>query len=390
MMWLLLAMLGCAGNIHELYDAARDEALRPAAAASGDWSPDVRVHLRPAALRTVTTTALDAGILAWDKPIKLDTPLGAALTLRPSAAVDSLRLVPGRDCDGCLRVTGDVVGRVRGKIAQRPVSLQFTASLDGIVTLAVEDTGDGFQVRGRLTEVRKLQLGGDQTLARIDVSGPIKKWVRKALAAAPAFTVAELGGDKLPLRGARIRTAPGGIFVDALSDVAGAPVGEGGALPAGTDWEVRIAEESLAAMLRRAAFEAGTIDFDVAIDPQSIDLEGDRFALRLRLWRLAGRGWWRDYDVSGGVEVRKRKLVLEATDAEEAGKSKGAGLADPIALLAERRILEAITDNMQQAIPGTKRASVGGIVLKAQTDRFYGDGAAAVLHGVLESRAVGD
>lgn len=385
---LFLSLLGCAGNIHELYASAKEDALRPAGAPDADWSPDIRVWIKPNQLNAVATAALDAGLLAWKKPYELAAPLGLTVSITPSASLEGLRIFPGRLCDGCLTVTSNLSGQARWRAGNRTGRIPFTARLSGDVEVALEDTGDAFRLRARLTEVKRVKLSTELTVLQLAAGDSIGDWVRKALRAAPAFTIAEFGGDSLPLRAAVLRVQEDGLFIDALADVDGAPVA---AVEAGdADWAVHISEETVAALLRRAAFEAGTLDYEVAVDPQSIDVAGDRFTMTLRLWRLAGRGWWRDYTVEGGLSVENRKLVLRADQAEEVAKSPGAGLADPLALLVERQILEAITDNLEQALPGTRGTAVQGLKVKAVTQSMRGQGDALVLSGVLRSRAVTD
>jgi hypothetical protein len=383
---LFLSLLGCAGNIHELYASAKEDALRPAGTPAVDWSPDIRAWIQPSQLNAVTTAALDAGLLAWKKPYELAAPLGLTVSITPSASIEALRIVPGRRCDGCLTVTSNISGQARWRAGSRKGSIPFTARFSGDVEVALEDTGDAFRLRARLTEIKRVKLNTDLAVLQIAAGSSITDWAREALRAAPAFTVAELGGDGLPLRAAALRIQEDGIFVDALSDVAGGPVGAVEARDA--DWVVRISEETVAALLRRAAFEAGTLDYEVAVDPQAIDVAGDRFTMTLRLWRLAGRGWWRDYSVEGGLSVENRKLMLRADQATAVAKSPGAGLADPIALLAERRILDAITDNLEQALPGTRGTAVQGLKVTAVTRSVEGQGGALVLSGNLRTRSV--
>lgn len=390
-MLMLLSLLGCAGNIHELYESTRQDVLAAVPGAGDRWQPDIRARIHPAQLNGVAGAALEAGLLSWKKKQTVDGPLGISATVTPSAGVEQLNIVPGKDCDDCLAVTGNLSGQARWEVGGASGALPFTARIAATVSLALEQTGDGYRLRGKVTDIKRVKLSGDSRVLRVDLSDTLGKWARKGLAAAPAFTVAEFGGDKLPLRAARLRIGEGAVSVDALSAVEGAPVAEAtGDIPDGVDWDVRVSEATVAAMMRRAAYEAGTVDYDVAIDPVSIDAEGGQFTLGLRLWRLAGRGWWRDYRVQGDLGVKKRQLTLSATGAEEAGKSRGAGLADPIALLAEQRILEAITDNLQQAVPGARQTSAAGLSVRAVSTAFVGDGEALVLRGTLRASAAGD
>ena len=63
---------------------------------------------------------------------------------------------------------------------------------------------------------------------------------------------------------------------------------------------------------------------------------------------------------------------------------RGAGLADPIALLAEGRILEAIVDSLKQVVPGSRSAAIGDHKLKAVTQEIKGIDSELVLTGVMK------
>ena len=383
--WFLPALLACAGHIQEQYEAEKAAVLAAAPAASADWSPDIRVRIRPEGLQDISTAALDAGLLAWDRALTVDGVAGLSAELTPKARVTRLELSPGRRCGDCLSVTAALKGSADWNLAGVKGSLPFTAELGGVLEVALEPEGDQHRLRARLGDLTSLSVQVGE-LRRLSVDDRLQGWVKKAVQAAPAFTVATLGGDGLPLRAARLRIQPDAVVVDALSEMAaGAPVDDfSGTLEAGSDWEVRASSETVLAMMRVAAFQAGMLDYDVAIDPRSLSVADDGFTLGLRLWRLSGRGWWRDYTVDGRLGVQGRKLTLEAEQATEGDKSPGAGLADPLALLAEGRILQAITDNLRQAVPGSRTAAFGDVKVRAATSRFVGEGGAVVLRGTLQ------
>ena len=83
------------------------------------------------------------------------------------------------------------------------------------------------------------------------------------------------------------------------------------------------------------------------------------------------------------MRVRGRKIELEADRAYEGDKSRGAGLADPIALLAEGLILDAVVDGLKQAVPGSRSTAIGDRTLKAVTREIKGQGEELVLTGEL-------
>ena len=151
--------------------------------------------------------------------------------------------------------------------------------------------------------------------------------------------------------------------------------------------EVAMSESVVSAIARRAAFQAGTLDLDVAADPRGIDVDGSQFTLDLRLWRLVGRGWYRDYQVTGDVGVKnngRSKLSFVAKDAKETGSSPGALLVDPMAALFQSKILEAIVNAMDRTMPAQTQQKVAGVALRAVATDARGLDDALHLYGTLQ------
>ena len=112
---------------------------------------------------------------------------------------------------------------------------------------------------------------------------------------------------------------------------------------------------------RREAFTLGEVSPGTGIyaEPTSLDLEGQGFEMGLRVWRLDGTDWWRDYTLSGDISILKEELVLKATAVKEGDKSEGAGIADPIALIGEAYIMRVLQDSAQGALPSSEHFEVG-------------------------------
>lgn len=389
-MWLLfLGLLGCAGNIHALYEEAKTDALQSLGPPPSTWSPDIQVQIRPRALQDVATSALDAGLLSWERSQEIDTPVGLTISLTPSAAVEHLRLRPSDACNTCLSVVSNLSGSARWQAGRQQGSVPYTARLGAVLELALEDAGEQTILRARIKEINRVKLSSNGMVLNISTDDAIGKWVRRALRNTPAFTVTEFGGEGLPVRAVSLRVTEEGIWLDALSDVDGAALdGNPPALADEQDWAVRMSDSTLTALLRRKAFSVGLLDNDLGIEPQFITTDGDQFTLGLRLWRLSGRGWWRDYEATGSLSVDGRRLVMQATDATEGDKSPGAGLADPLALLVEGRILDAVVDNLEQTLPGTRSTTAQGMKISAVTQSIGGMGNALVVQGQLRSQTV--
>ena len=76
-------------------------------------------------------------------------------------------------------------------------------------------------------------------------------------------------------------------------------------------------------------------------------------------------------------------LKLKGTKAVEGEKSKGAGLADPLALLFESVILSEVAKGVNQALPAQTATRVEGLTLAVKTTTVEGRGDALVLGGNL-------
>ncbi|MFT5680276.1 MAG: hypothetical protein ACI8RZ_001182 [Myxococcota bacterium] len=384
MFWSIAALMGCAGNIHELYEQEKNAVLKPAPLPRTDsWEGDIHIRISPEALSEVSQAALDAGLLSWKKKLSLDTPIGTIASVRPRAHVTRLKVTTGGSCPDCLSLSGALEGEASWRAGPLSGSVPFTAKIGGDLVVSIERDGTDWAVMGTLAELSRLKVSAAQ-VGTVDVSRQLSQWGKAAVEAAPAFRISTLGGDVLPLRALRLTVDSAGLGLEALADVNG-----GTSIPTSnealeSDWQLRTSTETALAIMRRAAFEAGTLSHDVAIDPRALTAAASLFTLDLRIWRLSGPGWWRDYTVDGRMRVRGRKIELEGERAVEGDKSRGAGIADPLALLAEGRILEAVVDSLKQVVPGSRSAAVGDHKLKAVTREIKGIDGELVLTGVMK------
>lgn len=384
MFWCIATLMGCAGNIHQLYEQEKHAVLKPAALPRAEtWDGDIHIRISPGALSEVSQAALDAGLLAWKKKLTLDTPIGPIASIRPRAQVTRLKLAPGGSCPDCLSLSGALEGTATWKAGPVSGVVPFTAVLAGDLAVSIERDGTDWAVMGALVELSRLKVSA-ASVGSIDVSRQLSTWGKAAVDAAPAFRISTLGGDELPLRALRLSVDEAGIGLEALADVNGGASIPTSEAPLESDWQLRTSTQTALAIMRRAAFEAGLLENDVAVDPRALTADASQFTLDLRIWRLAGAGWWRDYSVDGRMRVRGRKIELEGENAHRVSSSRGAGLADPIALLVEGRILEAIVDSLKQVVPGSRSAAIGDHKLKAVTREIKGIDSELVLTGVMK------
>lgn len=383
--WLL--SLGCAPNVLGQYEKAREEALSVAADHPAEWAADAALGIATPSLEAAVDTALDAALSSDATAIQVKLPLGLVGRVRPHLEARTVRLKPSDSCSGCFGFDAGLEGTVAWTIGPADGSVPVDVFVSGVVGLDVRE--------GRRVELTPRTLGAVKlSTARgakvdLDLDGPVQDWVRAAFTDhLPPIRVATLQTDGLPVRELRLRTAATGFVLELLTDVPGttplppvAPPAQGVALS--------VSPTALVGLARRAAFTAGTLSLDVAADPRAIQLDGGGFHLDLRLWRLTGRGWWRDYDVTGTLGVQGKKIKLVATSARETGQSKGAVLVDPLAALVEGRILDAVVDNLHGALPTSRKGDVAGVGLSAEVWKVEGVGGVLQVAGELEVRASG-
>jgi hypothetical protein len=380
---LLLLVLACAGNIAEMYEAEKATALAPPSAPGEAWTPELRLRLSEASLARAAEEVVAAGALSVDKAYGVDNPLGIPLKARPSAKVTRLDVTVGQDCRGCLVLDGTLEGKVRWAAGPAKGTVPFTARLSGDMRFSTEAQGDGWRVTGRVVELGRVKVQAGKVKA-IDLTPIVRGWIDDALDEAPPLQLGRLGGEALPLRALRVREADGALEIQALGDVSGGKPIPAAADALGADWDLRMHPDTALALMRRTAFEAGPGEMDVAIDPRALSVSGDTFTLGLRLWRLKGAGWWRDYTVDGTLTAKNGKLKLRGEEATEGEKSRGAGLADPLALLAEGRILDAVGRGVTQSLPARRELAVKGVSLSAVADQARGEDGALLVSGTLD------
>jgi len=384
---LLLLVLACTSNIPTLYEAERAAALAPPPEPPSHWVPELRLRLSEETLGEAASEIMAAGLRSLDRMYRIDNPLGLRLEARPSARLTGLDVAVGEHCGGCLLLTGDLRGRAQWTAGPAGGAMPFTARIHARMAFETSRQGQGWDVTARVVEVgrMRIQAGAAQT---VELKPLVRSWLTEALTDAPPLQVGHLGGEELPLRALRIRGGDGAVELQALSDVAsGRPVAAATAPPA-AGWDLRMHPDTALALMRRAAFVAGPGALDVAVDPRRLAFDGGRFTLDLRVWRLKGAGWWRDYTVAGTASVQDGRLRVLGQQAHEGDRSRGAGFADPIALLGEGRILRAVEDGVDQSIPARRRLVAGNVGLTARAETVTGDADALVLSGPLQIRSL--
>jgi hypothetical protein len=322
------------------------------------WTADVVVQLSPPLLDQLIGAFLT-------EPLQASLAEGA-LTL--TQRVRSLDVHAARGCASCVGLDLTLSGRARwlqGTPLAGAAPVEVTLAADGVVE--ARRAGDAWTATLALQRVRDVAVTvegrrvvpGD-LLGGLDLDRSVRAWLREELPrAVPPIPLATFESDELPLLALRAVPDGDGLRIEArsdtLSDAGAALVGP----PPAEGFRLGVAAETALALARAQAFRGGEVGYGVVPEPTALQVDGDGFSLGLRLWRPVGRGWWRDYDVTGTLDVVKGKLRLAPDDVVEGERSPGAAAADPLAALFEGKILDAIGDAVQTPIPTRMGADVG-------------------------------
>lgn len=374
---LILLLAACAPGVIEQYARVREDALSIATGRPADWSADAEIHISGDALNRAVGAAVKAAVGGDMAPVKIDLPLGQSAALTPRLVVDRVSVGPTDVCSPCLDFSGSLLGKAAWDVQFLQGSFPFEVAAAG--TLAIE-VNNGREITARLKSlrsirVRVLEIGRFQ----VNPSSTLEQWLgERLLRGLPPVQLTTLDTASLPFRDLRMSTATDGLSIELLTNVP-----ESSALPPMSaptaDIEIAVSEKAIVGLARRAAFNAGPQDHEIVADPRELMVNGDQFTLLLRLWRLSGKGWWRDYTVTGRLEVANGQLELKPEKVTEAGKSPGAGLIDPLAALFEGMILRTVRDAMMQSLPAHTSQSVGEVELGATVTGVEGrDGALIV------------
>jgi hypothetical protein len=281
--------------------------------------------------------------------VEIALPLGQRAKLVPRLRAERAEVVPSEQCAACFDVDVQLGGKVSWEALGAEGSFALASEVRGVLELSIQH---GREVVAKVRRVSgiSMEIGGLGAL-RADPAAVLRGALEKAVAEhGPTIRLYEVNQEVLPTRDMRLRTDRGGATIELLTDVPGAPSIPRVVAPH-DGFRVAVGLGTVTGLLRREAFARGTLAYDTAADVRKIDVSDRKFALELRLWRLVGRGWWRDYAVRGDLAVADGKLQLKPREAAPLGASPGAALVDPLALLAERAILDGIVRAVRQALP---------------------------------------
>lgn len=347
---LLVFQVGCASVIPQ-YEASMERALAAPDPTPSQWVPDAVLHLSDDLINAVVQSAIeDYGTFSST----LDLTLA---TFSPDMELSSMRILAGNNCDDCVGIQMELEGVLAytSILGNGQTDLSATGSLDAGFDISQNDAGD-WTVSVQPRRFRFLDVTiGSLTIGVAGVSERVKDWIdRNLVTRVPPQEVMVIDKDDLPLADVKIVPDQGTIQFHMLT-----MANQRGQVPVAgprpeTGWRMDLSTESLVALARAEAFKAGPMSMGIVSEPTMLRVDGDTFEMGLRLWRTEGRGWWRDYRVSGEVAVEQDEVRLDATDVTQTDKSPGAGLVDPLSALARGLILKYIEKAFETSIPAAQ------------------------------------
>lgn len=365
---LLLLALGCSSGVAEEYEALRAQVLAPLPEVGRDWVPDAQVRLGHAfvadAVRPAVQSAV-AELAPWRR-----TVLGVEVKVTPKAALEALRLGPG-SCPECLALDVVIAGKALVQAGGLKEEVPFTVVAGADVRLDTLQRGGRTVLTAQVVDVRKVEakVGANRLHAPLDsaLGDEVRQLLRERVR---PVEVAELGGrtarGPLAPRALTVASERDGLRVDfLLPSASGARVVVTPSAPASSGWSAAVAEATLLDLARRQAFQGGEVSEGVYLDPRSLDVEGRRFSLGLRLWELRA-GWWGDFTLEGPVDLEAGRLVLAVDGFDLVGASRGGDLARQVLEPWKDEVLEQLAEVTTVAVPAAfKTQAAGGALLTA-------------------------
>lgn len=376
---VLFWLPGCASVIPD-FEAARDLALSEPGYIPQDWKPDASIQLSQPLLDALITTALTP-------PPSISSTLSAGvLSLTPTLTVERLSLTPSADCSECLQIDVDLGGTVGWSaplIGTGTTSARVGCRID--LKMMITTVENGFRVGVAPNRIKDVHAEVAGMRTGFDLTGSIATWVQSSMVAIiPSVALTEVGSDAAPVRAARVSSTGQVVRVDLLTGARTPGVVPDVLVPPTEGFSVDVSLESLLAIARADAFRTPPMARGILAEPTKLVFEPDEFRVGLRLWKTTGRGFWRDYEVTGTYGMEGDNLVMSPTSTKDKGHSPGAAFADPLVAMTEGLIQRAIRKALDTAVP-TNSGDLGystEIVLASVT------GADGVLHATGQLRPV--
>ena len=377
-MILVLLGMGCRKSLTDQYERERTEVLAKATSAPKDWSPDLQLQLSYDSLSEIGKAILVDSLGRGQVSKEI---LGSTVKINLRNEIQHFKLSNAHKSD--LSVDLKIKGTAIWSLGSTKQKLPYTIKTQGKATIQSNAQG---KLKLHIKQLQNMEISSKGNKIGLDF---LKGWINKKIKEQKAFDLGTIDLKSLGLLAINIEGVQHGVNVSLLSNVPSSAPLTPFTDPLNDDWELRISETTLTTWVRRVAFEQGIISHGVAIDPYELDFQDNTFNMLLRLWKLEGFGqWWRDYDIKGKANVNKTKINLRGTKVLELDKSNGAGLSDPLALLAESYLLKSLEEQLHYAVPSTTSSSVGGRRLVVDLKKLEGNSGYLAAIGSLELKTM--
>lgn len=382
MLMLLASLLACsAPDVTAEFESRKTAALGPPSKMDASWDEEVVLRLGQALVSQLVIASVNAE-LEGAEPVDV----GTFGKLKINAKLKSMDLIkPG--CDACVGIRGTLGGTVKFKVkGLKAKTVDLTVKFKGQLEFASKDAGPrGRHLTMTLNDIQDVEVSTGRT--NTDVGDVLGEHTTRMLERVETVDLGPIGSSDLPLRDVRLIGSKDGLRIEAMASCVQAAPTSG--LPSwdGEGFQVLVSEGVLLDTARKEAFRTGDISGEHALniwaEPTSLNLEGSEFSMGLRLWRLEGTGWWRDYTLTGPVTLERGHLTLEADALEEGDRSEGAALVDPLSWMGEWLILDTMADAARGAFPARDAFQMGDLRLTTTLESLDGSNDALVLDGKL-------
>jgi hypothetical protein len=383
--WLIALITlcsACGSTIIPLYEEQRLQALAAPEPAPDNWSPDCRIAISDRMLQTIASESLKGALQEFTK---LDIN-GPGFSGRPNMTLVHLTLSEG-SCEQCLDITASFSGEISWKLLAKSGEAPFKAEARVEAAIEITQNAKGWEVTLRPRQVKRVQLTTETWSGALKaaLSLPLELRLKEvALELIPVVPVAKLPANRFPIRAARARSQDGALVVELLASSSSTRPLPPVKLRKG--WNVTLSNDALIALARAETFRRGPDSAGVVVTPTGLEARRQAFELEMRIWRLNGSGWWRDYTVSGELAAKSTAVVLTASTVEEVAQSQGAALVDPLAALGESVIVRAIQDAITTSFPNTKSLQIGARGVDLRVTSAHGESGFLVISGVAKVR----
>jgi hypothetical protein len=352
---LFLLCSGCGSTVLPLYEEQRSLALADPLPAPANWTPDGRIALSERMLQTILAEA----ILEAQKGGENRALGGPGFSGTPNIRLQKLSLAEG-NCTDCVALTVSFTGDLDWKLLTKRGKSPFSATASLQSEVLIDHDKEGWHTRLVPKDIEDVRLETEAWSGTLNtaLSKPLESWLKAQITQTlPEIPLATFQTRSLPVQAARARSLGGALTLEFLSG--GTTTSPIPPVKLRKGWSVNLSTATLVSIARAESFRHGPDTHSVVVTPLRFQAKGQGFELDIRIWRLKGAGWWRDYQVTGQIGAKPGAIKLTSQSVVELDQSPGAAFVDPLAALGEALIIKAIEDAITTSLPNTKSVELG-------------------------------